>query len=88
MGICGMDDRAEIALEVVGASVANKTTVAGAVAGALGWMAQVNWLGLAGVLIALLGLLANIYFQHRRDKREAAESLARIAALREQCETP
>ena len=92
-----MSDRAEIALEVVGASVANKTTVAGAVAGALGWMAQVNWLGLAGVLIALLGLLANIYFQHRRDKREQEEReerrwreerehQMRMAALKEKCE--
>lgn len=92
-----MGDRAEIALEVVGASVANKTTVAGAVAGALGWMAQVNWLGLAGVLIALLGLLANIYFQHRRDKREQEEReerrwreerehQMRMAALKEKCE--
>ena len=95
--MCGMSDRAEIALEVVGASVANKTTVAGAVAGALGWMAQVNWLGLAGVLIALLGLLANIYFQHRRDKREQEEReerrwreerehQMRMAALKEKCE--
>lgn len=40
-------------------------------------------LSLGGFLITLIGLAANIYFQHRRDKREAAESLARIAALRE-----
>ncbi len=73
VGICGMSDRTEIALEVVGASVANKTTAAGAVTGALGWLAQINWIGLSGVMIALVGLLANLYFQHRRDKREQAE---------------
>ena len=68
-----MGDRAEIALEVVGASVANKATMAGAVAGTLGWLAQINWIGLSGVLVAVLGLAANFYFQRRRDKREQAE---------------
>lgn len=97
VGICGMGDRAEIALEVVGASVANKTTVAGAVAGTLGWLAQINWIGLSGVMIAFVGLLANLYFQHRRDKREQAEReerrwreerehQMRMAALKEKCE--
>ena len=52
------------------------------------FIGSLEWLGLSGVFIALVGLAANIYFQHRRDKREAAESMARIAALREQCETP
>lgn len=72
-------------IEVVGASVANKLTFGGAATGFIGWLVQVNWIGLAGVLIALAGLAANYYFSHRRDKREQAESLARIDALRERC---
>lgn len=72
-------------VEAIGASVANKATFGGAAAGFLGWLAQVNWIGLAGVLIALAGLAFNYYFQHRRDKREQAESVARIEALRERC---
>lgn len=83
-----MADKTDLAMEVVGVSVANKATVAGAVTGALGWVAQINWIGLAGVIIAVLGLLTNVYFQHRRDKRETAESAARIAAMRERCELP
>lgn len=83
-----MADKTELAVEVVGVSVANKATVAGAVTGALGWVAQINWIGLAGVMVAMLGLLTNVYFQHRRDKRETAESAARIAAMRERCELP
>ena len=75
-------------VDAVVVSVTNKGMVGGAIAGLYGWAAQINWLGLSGVFIALVGLAANIYFQHRRDKREAAESLARIASLREQCETP
>lgn len=72
-------------VEVVGAAAANKVTQVGAVAGVFGWLAQINWIGLAGVLIAVLGLAVNFYFSHRRDKREQAESTARIEAMRERC---
>ncbi|MCO3051455.1 holin [Pseudomonas aeruginosa] len=72
-----MSERAGMAVEVVGVSVANKTTLAGALAGALGWLAQINWVGLIGVLVAIIGLLANIYFQ---------ESAARIEAIRGRCD--
>ncbi|WFC66335.1 holin [Achromobacter denitrificans] len=64
---------------------ANRTTEAGAVTGVVGWAAQVNWIGWAGVLVAVVGLLANLYYQRRRDRREQAESEARMAALRERC---
>lgn len=77
-----MSQRTEIAAEVVGASIANKTTMAGAATGFAGWLVEINWLGMSGVLIALLGLLANVYFQIRRDRREARESDARIEAYR------
>lgn len=83
-------------IEAVGASIANKATLGGALTGVLGWLAQVNWIGLSGVLIALAGLALNHYFQVRRekreyefqirrDRREEAESAARIEALRERC---
>lgn len=72
-------------IEAVGASIANKATFGGAAAGFFGWLAQVNWIGLSGVLIGLAGLAANLYFQHRRDKREALESQERIEAMRVRC---
>lgn len=62
----------------------NRTTEAGAITGVVGWMASVNWIGWAGVFIALLGLFANLYYQRKRDKREMAESEARLEALRRQ----
>ncbi len=73
-------------VEVVGASVANKGMLVGAATGFVGWLSQVNWIGIAGVLVAVLGLLVNAYFQSRRDRREDAESAARIQALRDQCQ--
>ncbi len=73
-------------VEAVGASVANKGMLVGASTGFVGWLSQVNWVGFAGAAIALIGLLVNTYFQIRKDRREAAESRARIQALREQCQ--
>lgn len=75
----------ESIVEVVGASVANKGMLAGGAAGLVGWLSQVNWIGIAGVVVAVLGLVISTYFQIRRDRREHAESAARIQALRDQC---
>lgn len=75
-------------LEAAGAAITSKVTQGGAVAGIFGWLVQINWIGLAGVLIGLIGLAANMYFQHRRDKRETLESIERIQALRDQCGLP
>lgn len=72
-------------VEVVGASVANKGMLVGAATGFVGWLSQVNWIGISGVIVAAVGMLVSIYFQARRDRREAAESEARIQALRDQC---
>lgn len=74
-----MSDKTGLALEVAGASVANKVTSAGAVAGTVGWLVDINWIGLIGAAVAIFGLIANIYFQVRRDRREAAERAAREA---------
>ncbi|MBA6090044.1 holin [Pseudomonas monteilii] len=73
-------------VEAVGASVASKGLWAGGAAGFLGWLSQVNWIGFIGVALAALGFLVNTYFQIRKDRRESAESAARIEALREQCQ--
>lgn len=87
----------ESVVDAVAVSVTNKGMLGGAIAGFFGWLASVNWIGLSGVLIALAGLLANLYFQHRRDKREQAEReerrwreerehQLRVEALKERCE--
>ncbi len=73
-------------LDDVAIRAASRTTDAGAITGVVGWAAQVNWIGWAGVLVAVVGLFANLYYQRRRDRREQAESEARMAALRERCE--
>lgn len=72
----------------VGIAASNKATVAGAGVSVVGWAAQVNWIGICGVVIAAMGFAVSFYFQRRRDRREARESEARIAALRDRCELP
>lgn len=75
----------ESIVEVVGASVASKGMLMGGAAGLVGFFSQVNWIGVSGVAIAVLGLLINLYFQVRKDRREHAESQARLQAIKDQC---
>lgn len=72
-------------VEAVGASVASKGMMVGAATGVVGWLSQVNWIGISGVIIAVIGLIISTYFQIRRDRWEHAESAERIRALRDQC---
>lgn len=73
----------ESIVEVVGASVANKGMLVGGAAGMVGWLSQVNWIGIAGVAVAVVGLLINLFFQVRKDRRESIESAARLEALKD-----
>lgn len=73
-------------IEAVVVSAANKGMIVGGAAGFAGWLSQVNWIGMSGVAVAVLGLIISTYFQIRRDRREHAESAARIQALRDQCQ--
>jgi len=75
----------DVAVEATVISTSGKTTMGGAATGIVGWLASVNWIGASGILIALAGLVVNIYFQIRKDRRETAESQARMTALRERC---
>lgn len=83
----------DAAIEASAIGFTAKATQGGAAAGLLGWFVQVNWLGLTGVLVAVIGLVANLYFQRRRDKREQerdrrehAEHLARMAQITGVCD--
>lgn len=74
-----MDD---VALDAVVTSVASKTTTAGGAAtGILGFLTSSTFFGLSGVAIAVMGLLVNLYFQRRRDRRELEEHAARMIEI-------
>lgn len=81
-----MANHPEGIVEAVGVSVATKGMWAGAGTGLAGFLSQANWIGIIGVLLAALGFLVNTWFQIRKDRRESAESEARIQALKQQCQ--
>ncbi len=58
-----------------------KVTAAGAGAGVIGVVLSSQFVGLIGVVIALMGLLMQWYFNRKRDRREQAEHEARMRAL-------
>ncbi len=61
---------------------ASRINLWGGITAFFGWISGVNWIGLVGVVVAALGLVTNVYFQLRRDRREAAEHAAKIRRLR------
>lgn len=75
-----MGTHTELTIEAVGASVSNKIMMAGGGTGIVGVLASINWLGLIGAAVAIIGLAGNLYFQKRRERFEAIEREHRRAA--------
>ncbi|OFS84477.1 hypothetical protein HMPREF3144_06430 [Oligella sp. HMSC05A10] len=51
-------------------STAQTTTIGSAAVGFLSWLGSINWVGLISVLVAVAGLITNVYFSWRKNKRE------------------
>lgn len=58
------------AFDATAAAISSKVTYTGATAATASWLLSSEFGVLFGLLLGLLGLLTNLYFQHRRDKRE------------------
>lgn len=56
------------------ADAGNKTSYAGAAVGGIGAFLASNFIGIAGVIVALLGVLVNIHFRRKADRRHAADA--------------
>lgn len=69
-------------VEAVMSGAASKTTIGGAAVSGLGWMASSEFVAVMGLLIAAAGLLVNLYFQIRRDRREKLEHEARMEQIK------
>lgn len=81
-------DLNQAAVDQLAQSLSGKLTFGSAVVGLFGYLSQINWIGLSAVLFGLIGMLANIYFMIRRDRREKRESDIRIAAINAKKEPP
>lgn len=51
-------------------SLSSGTTIGAGAVGFLSWVGSINWVGLISVLVAVAGLITNVYFSWRRNKRE------------------
>lgn len=74
--------KTETTIEATMAAVGQKTTIAGAGTTGIGYLASSEFLGLAGLAVAVAGLLVNLYFRWKEDRRQQLKHEAEMAAIR------
>lgn len=77
-------NKTDATIEAALAAAGQKATVTGASITGVGWVFTNEFLGLAGLLVAVFGLLVNIYFKRKEDQRQEREHVAAMAAIRGQ----
>lgn len=77
-----MDDIKHQTLEATVAAAASKATYAGAGTSVWGWFASSEAGVILGIVIGVIGLLVNIFFRLRQDRRSQTEHEARMRAIR------
>ena len=75
-------------IETTVLSLSNKSVLAGSVTSVLGWLAQSGMTALVAMLVAVLGLLINAWFQLRRDRREEREHQRRMWLMKTSPQPP
>lgn len=70
------------AAEIATASVASKSTYAGAASMVLGWIASNEAAILIGMLVAVAGFLVNWYYKAKSDRRAEALLQARLDSIK------
>lgn len=69
------------AIDAAAATIATKAVYTGATTTVGGWLLSSEFGVIAGLLIGVVGLLTNLYFNHRRDRREEREHQRRMAQM-------
>ncbi len=69
------------ALDATAATIGSKAAYTGASTAVGSWLLSSEFGVFAGLLIGVLGLLTNLYFQRRRDRREEVEHQRRMAQM-------
>lgn len=59
--------------ELLTISIASKTMYASGIASGVAWLASLDWIGVVGTILAVVGFITNLYFRNKKDKREQAE---------------
>jgi hypothetical protein len=70
-------------IEATLAAVGQKTTIAGASTTGFAWLLSNEGLGFLGLVVAVLGLLMNLYFKRKEDKRQQSLFEAEMQKLKD-----
>lgn len=63
------------------AAAGQNTTALGVGATTAAWFTSNEFLGLAGLAVAVIGLIVNIYYKHKEDKRQRVKHDAEMAQI-------
>lgn len=77
-----MDDLKQTTIDATLAAAGSKATYAGAGTSLLSWLASSEAGVVFGIVLGVVGLLVNLYFKWRDDKRQQIEHEARMRAIR------
>lgn len=69
------------AIEATAATLGSKAAYTGASTAVGSWLLSSEFGVFAGLLIGVLGLLTNLFFQYKRDRREEREHERRMAHM-------
>lgn len=69
------------AMDAAAATIGTKAAYTGATTTVGSWLLSSEFGVIAGLLIGVVGLLTNLYFNHRRDRREEREHQRRMAQM-------
>jgi hypothetical protein len=64
------------------ATLGDRTAGAGAGLGVFGWLLSSQFIGLAGVIVALIGVLISWHYKRESNRRHIAEHALRMERLR------
>jgi hypothetical protein len=64
------------------ATLGDRTAGAGAGLGVFGWLLSSQFIGLAGVIVALIGVLISWHYKRESNRRHMAEHALRMERLR------
>jgi hypothetical protein len=64
------------------ATLGDRTAGAGAGLGVFGWLLSSQFIGLAGVIVALIGVLISWHYKRESNRRHTAEHALRMERLR------
>lgn len=77
-----MNDQHHQTLDAALAAAGSKVTYTGAGTSLLGWLTSSEAGVVIGIVLGIVGLLVNLYFKHREDKRQQVEHETRMRAIR------